>query len=193
MNRSVLKGAIALPFYLMKNGVFVLDVFEAIGKRVSIRQFKPDAVSGETVDRLIEAAGRAPSGGNWQSWYFYAVYNQEKRTALAKASNDFVSQAPVVIVACCVADRSEDAYGDRGRDLYCIQDSAAAIGYLLLACAELGLGACWVGDIDEEAVAEIVGADKFKRPVAVIPVGYPAEEQEPRWRLPLNEIRSEIL
>lgn len=170
-----------------------MEVLEAIKNRVSIRRFQSKEVPREVIAQIIEAGGRSPSGGNWQSWYFYIVYSKEKIEVLSAVSNDFVGQAPVVVVACCVADRSTDAYGDRGRDLYCIQDSASAIGYILLACTSFDLGACWVGDINEEEVARIVGADEYKRPVAVIPIGYPAEEVEPRWRLPLNEVCTEIL
>jgi nitroreductase len=50
-----------------------MDVAEAVRKRISTRAFRPDPVSGEVVRRLIEAAARAPSGGNLQPWRVYAL------------------------------------------------------------------------------------------------------------------------
>jgi nitroreductase len=72
---------------------------------------------------------RAPSAGNVQPWHFYAVRDAHLRQALAAAAfgQSFVAQAPLVIVVCADADRSATRYGDRGRTLYCFQDTAAAI------------------------------------------------------------------
>ena len=50
-----------------------MDVTEAVGKRVSIRAFKPDPVPGALVRELLELAHRAPSGGNLQPWRVYAL------------------------------------------------------------------------------------------------------------------------
>ena len=43
-----------------------MNVTQAVAQRVSIRAFKPDPVSGALVREILEAAARAPSGGNLQ-------------------------------------------------------------------------------------------------------------------------------
>ncbi len=50
-----------------------MSVSEAVAARFSARAFKADPVPGETVRAILEAAARAPSGGNLQPWKVHAV------------------------------------------------------------------------------------------------------------------------
>jgi nitroreductase len=50
-----------------------MNVADAIDRRISVRAFRPDPVPGETVREILQAAQRAPSGGNLQSWKVYAL------------------------------------------------------------------------------------------------------------------------
>lgn len=50
-----------------------MNVSEAIARRVSIRAFRPDPVPGAIVRQILEAAAKAPSGGNLQPWRVYAL------------------------------------------------------------------------------------------------------------------------
>jgi nitroreductase len=50
-----------------------MNVSEAVARRISVRAFKPDPVPGEIVRELLEAAKRAPSGGNLQPWRIHAL------------------------------------------------------------------------------------------------------------------------
>jgi nitroreductase len=50
-----------------------MNVTEAVGKRISVRAFKPDPVPGAVIREILELAQRAPSGGNLQPWRVYAV------------------------------------------------------------------------------------------------------------------------
>ena len=167
-----------------------MDVLEAIKGRRSIRAFKSQAVSTEIVERLIDAARWAPSAGNIQPWEFIIVKNPEIKRNLAKAAlnQSFIEEAPVVIVVCADEIRSSQGYGVRGKTLYCIQDTAAATQNIHLAAYSLGLGTCWVGAFNEEEARKILEIPEGVRPVAIIPVGYPAEKPPARNRRPLNQI-----
>jgi nitroreductase len=171
-------------------GVGNLDVFEAIKKRRSIRAFEKDVVSPECVERLVDAARWAPSAGNIQPWEFVVVRKQETKRRLVEASGgqSFVEEAPVVIVVCADENRSFQGYGARGKALYCIQDTAAAIQNINLAAYCQGLGTCWVGAFDEEEARGILKIPEGIRPVAIVPIGYPAESPSPRRIRPLNLI-----
>jgi nitroreductase len=79
-----------------------------------------------------------------------------------------------VIVVCADAEQSAGRYGPRGRDLYCLQDTAAATEHILLAAVALGLGGCWVGAFDERRAADALSLPKHHRPVAILPIGKPA-------------------
>ncbi len=79
-----------------------MDVCEAIGKRRSIRKFKPDPIPEEKIRLLLESARLAPSGTNTQPWRFIVVKDDNTKKKLQEAAHNqrHVRRAPVVI-ACC--------------------------------------------------------------------------------------------
>lgn len=173
-----------------------MEVFDAIKKRRSIRRFdskKP--VSDEQIEKLLEAARWAPSAGNLQSWFFIVVKNPEikKRVVEAALGQDFISEAPVVIVSCADLQRSASRYGNRGRELYTIQDATIASQNILLTATEMGLGTCWVGAFNEEAVSQVLELPRNLRPIVILPVGYPAESPSPPPRRSIKEISKKIV
>ncbi len=155
-----------------------MDFWEIVKDRRSIRGYATDKdVPPETVERLLEAAIAAPSAGNRQPWHFIVVRRPEMKRRLAEAAfgQGFVAQAPLVIVVCAVPEQSAARYGRRGSELYCLQDTAAAVENILLGVTALGLGACWVGAFDEEAAARALDLAGDMRPVAMVPIGHPTE------------------
>ncbi|MBI5359213.1 MAG: nitroreductase family protein, partial [Planctomycetes bacterium] len=78
-------------------------------------------------------------------------------------------------------------YGDRGVNLYALQDVAASAQSLMLLCTELGLGTVWVGAFDEIKVQTILSLPKNLRPVTIIPVGYSAKTPDPTPRVSKDE------
>jgi nitroreductase len=167
-----------------------LDVFEAIETRRSIRAFTNEEVSEEEVQKLIDAARQAPSAGNIQPWGFVIVRDAKikHKLSMAALNQTFIKEAPVVIVVCADEARSSGGYGSRGASLYCLQDTAAAIQNMLLAACALGLATCWVGAFHEDVVAKVVNTSMGVRPVAIVPVGHPAEKPRSRQKRPLKEI-----
>jgi nitroreductase len=153
-----------------------VDFWAVVEDRHSVRNFDQGRdVSPEIVAKLLETAIRAPSAGNCQPWYFFVVRNQEIKRALAQAALGqwFLSEAPVVIVVCAEPERSALRYANRGRYLYCLQDTAAATENLLLAAVASGLGTCWVGAFDDEQASQALDLPAHLRPVAIVPIGYP--------------------
>ena len=163
---------------------------QPILERRSVRAYAEGELSREDIEKLIEAAILAPSAGNLQPWEFIAVTDPETKMRLVDAAlgQSFIAQASVVIVVCAVPSRSASRYGRRGAELYCLQDTAAAVENILLTAAANGLGACWVGAFDEERVAEVIGVPEGVRPVALIPIGPPAETPPRRPRRSLKEV-----
>jgi nitroreductase len=163
-----------------------MDFWQVVESRHSVRSYDPNVdVPQEMVEKLLAAALRAPTGGNRQPWHFYVVRDRALREGLMAAAygQKFIGQAPVVIVVCTDAGKSAARYGDRGRELYCLQDTAAAVEHILLGAVALGLGSCWVGAFDEAAAAAALNLPEKHRPVAILPIGQPAREnagQSPR-------------
>ena len=157
-----------------------MDLFEVIKRRRSVRAFAPEAVEAEKVAQVLAAANAAPSAGNLQGYEIFRVTHEKERVALARAALDqfFVAQAPVVLVFCANQARSAAKYRERGARLYAIQDATIACAFAMLAATALGLGTVWVGAFDTAAVQRVLGCPDLL-PVAILPVGYPAEEADP--------------
>jgi nitroreductase len=60
-----------------------IDLFEAIYSARAQRRLKPDPVSDEIIERILDAAIRAPSPNNTQMWRFIVVKDPEIRRRLA--------------------------------------------------------------------------------------------------------------
>jgi nitroreductase len=173
-----------------------MDIWQAIEERHSVRAFDPEVeVSPEVVERLLRAAIRAPSAGNRQPWHFCVVRDPNLRKGLAAAAygQDYVAQAPVVVVVCADAEQSAVRYGTRGRELYCLQDTAAATEHILLTAVASGLGGCWVGAFDEQEAARVLALPGRRRPVVILPIGKPAGSPSTRTgRRALDTVASYI-
>ncbi len=167
-----------------------MDFLGVLATRRSIRAFSEEPVTERELRLCLKAATLAPSAGNVQPWQFFVVRDRGTRQALARAAlgQMFLAQAPVVIVVCADLKRAAAAYGRRGRELYSLQDTAAATQNLLLMAHALGLGTCWVGAFDEQAVARVLKLPGHLRPVALVPVGRPAQRPASPGRRPLSEV-----
>jgi len=155
-----------------------MSVSETIKARRSIRAYQNKSLSGELVDKLSEALLWAPSAGNLQSRKFYFVYNNTIKQALAQATHgqNFILQAPLVIVGCADIAKVEPRYGLRGTSLFALQDVAASIQNLMLVAQENGLGTVWIGAFDEDRAAKALKLPNYLRPVIIVPVGYSAQK-----------------
>lgn len=169
-----------------------MNLMEAVKKRHSVRSFKEEEISEEAIQKMLEAACLAPTAGNMQSWRFVVARNKRiKRDLGISALNQmWMSKAPVIIVICADMARAERFYGDRGRTLYALQDTAAAAQNILLTAVSLGLGGCWVGAFSEPRVSKILDLSHPIRPLALLPIGYPDEEVKPSSRLKSEEVTS---
>jgi nitroreductase len=165
----------------------LMDIIEA---RKSIRSYKSQEVEEEKLNYILQAFRRAPSAKNLQPWKLIVVKSKNTINDLAIACNNqtFLTEAPVIMVACA---KEDEAYGVMGgyMNSYPI-DIALALEHLILAAAEQGLGTCWIGAFKEKLVKDILKVPENVRVVALTPVGYPAGEGSRRGRKSLSEIVS---
>ena len=167
-----------------------MDIFDVFSARHSIRAYTDQPIPDEALKQILESVNRAPSAGNLQAFDIYQVTKKEHKEALMRASHDqeFLVQAPVVLVFCAVPSRSAVRYTERGETLYCIQDATIACTFAMLAATAQGLGTVWVGAFDEEAVGRIINVEPGHRPIAMLPIGYPDGTPRIRTRRKLAEI-----
>lgn len=181
-----------------------MDVMQAIQGRRSIRKFKPDAVSDETLNTVLEAARQAPSWANTQCWRFIVITEPDVKDKLARCflSRDpthenrgavAVRTAPVTIVACAEKKKSgfslagtpQTAKGD-----WNMYDVGLAMQNLVLEAYALGLGTVHIGLFDHKKVEEVLGVPEDMEVISFTPLGYPDETPDQRPRKALTELVS---
>jgi nitroreductase len=173
-----------------------MDLFEVILKRRSIREFKPDPVSEQDLEKILEAARQSPSWANTQCWHFIVVKDSERRSSIAATGNNrgvlAIKNAPVLIVACAKLGISGYYGGDKGSDAgdWFMFDLGIAMEHMALAACALGLGTVHIGLFDYAKVAEILKVPKDYRLVSMLPVGHPTHHVPARTRKLISEIVS---
>lgn len=167
-----------------------METFEAIRGRRSIRAFKPIEIPEQLLYEVLEAARWAPSSGNLQNTRIIVVTDKKKKLAIAKAAlgQNFIAQAPVVLVVCSDTNIIKRDYKERGAKLYAIQNTAAAIQNILLAAHDLRLATVWVGAFTEPRIRKELEIPTNFEIHAIIPIGYAAEYPRAPARLPVSDI-----
>jgi nitroreductase len=168
----------------------VMEFSELVNSRHSVRAFKDKKLDNTTIRSILNTINNAPSAGNLQAYWVTVVQEEEVKRDIARAALDqmFIADAPAVFVFSADQRQAEMKYGDRGRELYALQDATIAASYCQLAAADLGLGSVWVGAFDPLEISRLIKADEYEVPIAIIPVGYSDEEPEKSGRKTLDEI-----
>lgn len=166
-----------------------METFECICSRRSCEQFKDEGIEREKLGRILEAGRHAPSPGNVQSWEFVVIEDPEKKDALAEIVRDErVKTAAADIVICSNLQKSEREFGERGIELYSIQETAAAVQNILLESHNQGLGTFWTSDFNEENVSDLIRSPKKIRPLAVVAIGYAKKFVKPTRKYKITEL-----
>jgi len=164
-----------------------MSFLELAKTRYSLRKFRNAPVEQEKLLAVLEAARVAPSAVNFQPLQYIVLQNEEVRKKVASTyRREWLLQAPVIIVVC--GDHSQSWRRADGKD-FCDIDAAIAIDHLTLAATDLGLGTCWVCAFNAMDCSKALGLPSHLEPIALIPLGYPAEEGEMR---PLDKKRKSI-
>ncbi len=189
-----------------------------IAQRQSVRRYRPERIEGAVIERLIEAATRAPSAHNRQPWRFAVLEDTASKHSLAAAMGERlrqdrsadgdaadaieadvarsyarITQAPLVIMV-CVDTRDMDRYPDARRGqaehLMAVQSTAMAAQNLLLAAESEGLAACVMCAplFCPDAVTRALNLPPEWAPQMLLTIGRPANGGKDRARLPLDEI-----
>ncbi|MBC7343944.1 MAG: nitroreductase family protein [Clostridia bacterium] len=167
-----------------------MELYDCISGRRSIRKFRSDPVPAEKLRRIIDAARMAPSWANKQCCWFIVVTDGAVKEAVAAAvpsrnpGKRALEQAPVIVVCCADPLRSGNVEGKP----YYMLDAGIAMEHLVLAAYNEGLGTCWIGLFDEQALKVTLGVPEGVRIVALSPLGLADESPKARRRKSLEEV-----
>lgn len=161
---------------------------ELAARRYSCRNYSDRRVEREQVEQVLEGARLAPSAVNRQPWIFLVLDTEEtRRHVLESYPRDFIKNVGTFIVACARHDeawhRAIDAKDHADIDV------AIAVEHICLGATQLGLGTCWICNFDPATLSSGLRLPDGVEPVAIIPLGYPADSAVPeKKRKPIEEI-----
>ena len=135
-----------------------MNLQDVILKRKSIRSFRKNNVPN--LDNIIALAKLCPSAGGVRGYKY--IITKEKIISRI--------DAPVYIIICSDREAYVKRYGDRGKNLYSIQDATIFGAYFQLLLVDIGLSSVWIGAFDESKIKKAIGTEL--KPIAIIALGY---------------------
>lgn len=175
-----------------------MEALEAIMTRRSTRNFMPDPVEQEKLDRILEAGRQAPSGGNNQTCHFLVIRNRDVLDRLAvmaetafagmEIAEDMYASLKHAIAASkqggyrfcynsplLIAVANRTGYGNN------IADCACAIENMMVAANAMDLGSCWINQLkwlnEEPGITAYLrgfGLRENERVYGAVAIGYAA-------------------
>ena len=145
-------------------------------QRYSVRKFKDRPVEKEKIDLILEAGRIAPTACNYQPQRILVIKDGDAMEKLKQCTSCHFD-APVVLMVCydkttCWKNKVN---GTIGGDV----DASIVTTHMMLEVAELGLATTWVGAFTHQKARELFCIPDFLVPVALLPIGYPADDVEP--------------
>lgn len=170
------------PEKIMERKKQIMDFFEVVSKRRSIRNFRSQPVENDKIDQMLSAVLRAPSAQGSKPWEFVVVTDPDLLDKLSRAKSagaGFIKKAPLAVVVCA----------DPAKSVPWVEDGAIVAAYCQLAAQAVGLGSCWsqLRDRDHDDtqssrdyVAGLLNLPDALNVMCIIAVGY-ADEEKPAY------------
>lgn len=164
-----------------------MEFIELAKSRYSVRSFSKKQIEDEKLNKILEAAKISPTAANKQPQKIYVLQSENALTQITSVCK-CIFGAPTVLLI--VADETE-MWKNPFSNSYNTGDIDCSIvcTHLMLQAWELGIGSCWVGYFDLEQVKKTIGLPDNEKIVAILPIGYPAENSKPS---PMHYSRKEL-
>jgi nitroreductase len=166
-----------------------VDTWDAILSRRNVRQYTDQPIAKADLDRILEAARRAPSSKNWQPWDFVLVTDRDQLAELSDAGQ-YATHVPgaAAAVALVMEDfddpqRREDARFDLGQ----------AMMSMMLAATDLGIGTGHVTVHDQGVAHRVLGLPDDRFCAYLVALGYPADRPLKPVRHPKRRSFDEVV
>jgi nitroreductase len=156
-----------------------METWDAITARRNVREFEDRPIPDADLDRILEAARRAPSASNRQPWDFVVVTDPAQ---LQKLSQVWQGGGHIAGAAAAVAFVIPDEQDQRLRELNRYDLGQASL-QMMVAAADLGVGSGHSSVGDQDLARELLGLPADKAVGIIVDLGYPADR-------PLKPIRN---
>lgn len=159
-----------------------MSLIDFILNRRSIRRYEKKEIPKEVLVQILEAGRQAPSAVNKQPIHFVIATDSEIKKGFSNfLFNRFINDAPAVIVGC--ADVNSLLTGK-----WAVVDMTIALENMVIAAWTLGVGSCWIGAFDEDKVKELLKIPSKWKVVALVTLGYPAEQPKQRKKKKFDDL-----
>jgi nitroreductase len=150
---------------------------ETMWRRRSVRKYRTDPIPEEDLNLILEAARKAPTGGNRQRWHLVVVTDLDQRRRTAEACNGQMWMADAPVILCMVIWPGEGKV-----------NGTIVLDHAILAATSLGYGTCWIGAYNAGQVKEVLGIPEDHGITNLTPVGLPLVQSADRGRKPRDEL-----
>lgn len=178
----------ALFQYILHDIIPLMNHFlDLCRKRYSVRAYQTATPDAQTLQYILECVQLAPSAVNFQPWRLrYLDQPADLERLFTCYDREWFKHIP----ACFIVYQDRNTAWVRSSDNkpHGDIDAAIAIEHLCLAAAEQGLGTCWVCNFDVATCRKLFPVPDQLEPVALIPIGYPADEAKPKKRKTISEL-----
>jgi nitroreductase len=154
------------------------SLYETIAGRRTIRRFRPEPVSRELLERLVDAGRLAPSAANLQPLEFVVVDEAKLKAGvfpclkwaayITPAGDPRPGEEPAAYIVTLANTKIREKMFE--------YDVGAAMENMILAALADGVGSCWLLSIDRDKLRTILGVPEEYRIDSVLALGFPAEE-----------------
>lgn len=148
-----------------------METWDAVTARRNVREFADRPIPDADLDRILEAARRAPSARNMQRWDFVVVTD---RPQLAELSKVWAGGGHIAGAAAAVATVIPDEAEQRLRELY-RYDVGQATAQMMIVAADLGIGSGHSSVGDQDLARQVLGLPADRIVAVINDFGYPAD------------------
>ncbi len=153
-----------------------MEFIKLITERYSVRKFKQEALEQHAIDLILQAAHLAPTGCNYQPQRILVLNTQESMEKL-KSCTRCHFDAPTAILICYNQEETWKRPYDGA--LSSPVDAAIVTTHMMLRAHDIGVGSTWVMHFNPVAMRETFQIPQNYEPLALLVMGYPAEDAVP--------------
>ncbi len=153
-----------------------MDFLKLATERYSVRKFKNEHLEQNIIDEILNAGHLAPTGCNYQPQRILVLNTDASTEKLQKCTKCHFG-APTAMLVCYNKDESWVRKYDGA--LSAPVDACIVTTHMMLRAYDLGVGSTWVMHFDPNAMREEFNIPENIIPVALLVMGYPADDAQP--------------
>ena len=153
-----------------------MDFETLISERYSVRNFRPEHLPQNVIEKILQAGHKAPTGCNYQPQRIL-VLNSDESIAKLRTCTKCHFGAPTAMLVC--HDKTESWTRPYDGAKSAPVDAVIVTTYLMLAAQNEGVGSCWVMHFDPAAMRKAFAIPETVEPTALLVMGYPSADAKP--------------